>query len=47
MKNHGALGECYPPTAVQMEGDTPSFFGLINNGLGWNISLIMEAGAAL
>ncbi|MBB4034201.1 hypothetical protein GGR21_000086 [Dysgonomonas hofstadii] len=38
MKNHGALGECYPPTAVQMEGDTPSFFGLINNGLGWNIS---------
>ncbi len=44
MKNHGALGECYPPTAVQMEGDTPSFFGLINNGLGWNISLIMELG---
>ena len=38
MKNHGALGECYPPLAFQMEGDTPSFLGLINNGLGWHES---------
>jgi len=35
MKDHGPLGECYPPLTVQMEGDTPSFLGLINNGLGW------------
>ncbi len=38
MKGHGALGACYPPLAVQMEGDTPSFLGLINNGLGWTES---------
>lgn len=32
---HGALGAAYPRVAVQMEGDTPSFLGLIGNGLGW------------
>jgi Protein of unknown function (DUF1593) len=31
--NHGALGEKYPKVAFLMEGDTPSFLGLINNGL--------------
>ncbi|QNF34756.1 DUF1593 domain-containing protein [Adhaeribacter swui] len=34
-KNHGPLGALYPPLTVIMEGDTPSFLGLINNGLGW------------
>lgn len=32
-KNHGALGEKYPRIPFLMEGDTPSFLGLINNGL--------------
>lgn len=32
-KNHGALGEKYPQIPYLMEGDTPSFLGLINNGL--------------
>ncbi|WP_460940316.1 DUF1593 domain-containing protein [Spirosoma humi] len=32
-RNHGPLGEKYPQVAVLMEGDTPSFLGLINNGL--------------
>ncbi|RVU02920.1 DUF1593 domain-containing protein [Mucilaginibacter limnophilus] len=32
---HGPLGALYPPYAFIMEGDTPSFLGLINNGLGW------------
>lgn len=34
INNHGPLGELYPPFAYIMEGDTPSFIGLINNGLG-------------
>lgn len=38
IKNHGPLGACYPPVEYIMEGDTPSFLGLINNGLGWNES---------
>lgn len=33
--NHGPLGALYPKLAYIMEGDTPSFLGLINNGLGW------------
>ena len=33
-QNHGALGEQYPDIAYIMEGDTPSFLYLINNGLG-------------
>lgn len=37
-ENHGPLGELYPPLKYIMEGDTPSFFGLINNGLGWSVS---------
>ncbi|PSL01719.1 DUF1593 domain-containing protein [Cecembia rubra] len=34
-KNHGPLGALYPPLDYIMEGDTPSFFGLIQNGLAW------------
>lgn len=36
--NHGPLGNLYPPLAYIMEGDTPSFLGLINHGLGWEQS---------
>jgi len=36
--NHGPLGALYPRLAYIMEGDTPSFLGLIDNGLGWTIS---------
>jgi len=36
--NHGPLGANYLPVDYIMEGDTPSFFGLIDNGLGWYIS---------
>ncbi|MBA4850381.1 DUF1593 domain-containing protein [Emticicia sp. BO119] len=32
-QNHGALGEKYPQISFLMEGDSPSFMGLINNGL--------------
>ena len=32
-QGHGALGACYPDVAYTMEGDTPSFLGLIPNGL--------------
>jgi Protein of unknown function (DUF1593) len=35
INNHGALGKLYPKFAYIMEGDTPSFMGLIDNGLGW------------
>jgi len=35
---HGPLGALYPKTAYIMEGDTPSFLGLIRNGLGWHVS---------
>lgn len=35
IKNHGPLGALYPKVAYIMEGDTPSFLGLIENGLGW------------
>lgn len=38
IKNHGPLGALYPRLAYIMEGDTPSFLGLINNGLGWAVS---------
>ena len=38
MRNHGPLGNLYPRLAYIMEGDTPSFFGLIRNGLGWHLS---------
>jgi hypothetical protein len=34
IQNHGPLGELYPPLEYIMEGDTPSFLNLINNGLG-------------
>ena len=33
-KNHGPLGAEHPTTKYLMEGDTPSFLYLINNGLG-------------
>lgn len=36
-KDHGPLGALYPPLKYIMEGDTPSFLGLIDNGLGWHI----------
>jgi len=38
IENHGPLGALYPKLAYIMEGDTPSFLGLINNGLGSHIS---------
>jgi hypothetical protein len=38
IKNHGPLGALYPRLAYIMEGDTPSFLGLIGNGLGWQLS---------
>ena len=38
IKNHGPLGEQYPKLKYIMEGDTPSFIGLISNGLGSRIS---------
>jgi hypothetical protein len=34
IKNHGPLGALYPKLEYIMEGDTPSFFSLISNGLG-------------
>ncbi len=38
IRNHGPLGALYPRLAYIMEGDTPSFLGLIGNGLGWTVS---------
>lgn len=38
IKNHGPLGALYPKLAYIMEGDTPSFLGLVRNGLGWEVS---------
>jgi hypothetical protein len=38
IKNHGPLGALYPKLVFIMEGDTPSFLGLVNNGLGWHES---------
>jgi hypothetical protein len=38
IKNHGPLGALYPKLAYIMEGDTPSFLGLVENGLGWTES---------
>ena len=32
-QGHGALGAAYPDIAYSMEGDTPSYLGLIRNGL--------------
>jgi len=32
-QGHGPLGAVYPDVAYGMEGDSPSFMGLINNGL--------------
>ena len=36
--DHGPLGALYPKLKFIMEGDTPSFLGLIENGLGWSES---------
>ncbi|AEL24618.1 nucleoside hydrolase-like domain-containing protein [Cyclobacterium marinum] len=33
MQNHGPLGAQYPEVEYIMEGDTPSFLGLVDNGL--------------
>lgn len=38
IEGHGPLGELYPPLKYIMEGDTPSFIGLVSNGLGSSIS---------
>ena len=38
IEGHGPLGTLYPKLKYLMEGDTPSFFTLINNGLGSHIS---------
>jgi hypothetical protein len=38
IKDHGPLGALYPKLAYIMEGDTPSFLGLVDNGLGWHVS---------
>jgi hypothetical protein len=38
IKDHGPLGALYPKVRFIMEGDTPSYLGLINNGLGWQVS---------
>lgn len=38
MENHGPLGANYLDVVYIMEGDTPSFLGLIQNGLGWYTS---------
>ncbi|WP_114751080.1 DUF1593 domain-containing protein [Pleomorphovibrio marinus] len=35
MENHGPLGANYLESDYIMEGDTPSFIGLIQNGLAW------------
>ncbi len=32
-RGHGPLGDQYPPIEYLMEGDTPSFLGLVENGL--------------
>ncbi|MGC9327001.1 MAG: nucleoside hydrolase-like domain-containing protein [Candidatus Hinthialibacter sp.] len=37
IQNHGPLGALYPKLEYIMEGDTPSFLNLINNGLGSHI----------
>ncbi len=37
-ENHGPLGSNYLSFDYIMEGDTPAFLGLINNGLGWYVS---------
>jgi hypothetical protein len=38
MTDHGPLGAMYPRVEFIMEGDTPSYLGLIRNGLGWSLS---------
>lgn len=35
-QGHGPLGELYPDTAYSMEGDTPSWLGIIPNGLNYS-----------
>jgi hypothetical protein len=37
-QGHGPLGALYPRTEYIMEGDTPAYLGLVNNGLGWDVS---------
>jgi Protein of unknown function (DUF1593) len=37
-EGHGPLGALYPPVEYIMEGDTPSWLGLIDHGLGWSES---------
>ncbi|MBL9139449.1 MAG: DUF1593 domain-containing protein [Verrucomicrobiales bacterium] len=35
IRHHGPLGALYPRLEYIMEGDTPSFLGLVDHGLGW------------
>jgi hypothetical protein len=37
INHHGPLGALYPRRLYLMEGDTPSFLGLIDRGLGWDV----------
>jgi hypothetical protein len=38
INDHGPLGALYPHRLYLMEGDTPSFLGLIDRGLGWDLT---------
>lgn len=38
IEGHGPLGALYPQLKYIMEGDTPAWLGLVDNGLGWSIS---------
>ncbi len=38
IRSHGPLGALYPRVVYIMEGDTPAFIGLINNGMGSALS---------
>jgi alpha-L-fucosidase 2 len=38
IRSKGPLGKCYPPWKYFMEGDTPSWLGLVDNGLRWDVS---------
>ncbi|MHC4399494.1 MAG: DUF1593 domain-containing protein [Planctomycetota bacterium] len=38
IRGHGPLGALYPRVKYIMEGDTPSFLGLVDNGLGSHLS---------
>jgi hypothetical protein len=43
-QGHGPLGEVYPDVACGMEGDSPAFLELIQNGLNYPRALTTAAG---